>query len=418
MARAGRRIGVLICNQYTLFREGIKALLEKETSIEIVGETSTAAEAIEQLERLKPDVVLMDVGTPDLTGFEATQRMKAIDPHVKVLILSVHEDEALISRCLEAGDSFLSTNDASRRLGDSQFLLPRGRFEQNSFFGGLKYRLGPRTKLFFRYDNAFTTMALTGPQANRFDLMTNAGTMTVDHTVNRHHSVTGSYAYLHVRPLDRDLAGVSAYQPVHSLNGGYMYTVNPGLLFRVAGGAIRGREFSYTAGGAVEKQLGGLWVMAGYQRYLSFFGGFAPSGGGVGGTVPFANGLLPNSVFQAVSVRVRGKLTKRVGVDFNGQRGRTSLGDRSFRGLIAQSRLDYKLSDRFIVFARVEYYGQNINQFSGTPLSRRRYFGGLEIVLSRPPESEETAGRRGKIPAESAEPVQPPAEEPRAPEER
>jgi two-component system, NarL family, nitrate/nitrite response regulator NarL len=80
-------------------------LLEKGTPIEIVGEANTAAEAIEQLERLKPDVVLMDAGTPDLTGFEATQRIKALDPSVKVLILSLYEDEALISRCLEAGAS-------------------------------------------------------------------------------------------------------------------------------------------------------------------------------------------------------------------------------------------------------------------------------------------------------------------------
>jgi DNA-binding NarL/FixJ family response regulator len=105
MATAGRRIRVLICNQYTLFREGIKALLEKGTPIEVVGEADTAAEAIEQLKRLKPDVVLMDVGTPDLTGFEATRRIKAVDPHVKILILSVHQDEVLISRCLEAGAS-------------------------------------------------------------------------------------------------------------------------------------------------------------------------------------------------------------------------------------------------------------------------------------------------------------------------
>ena len=103
MARASKKIRVLICNKYTLFRDGIKALLEKGTPIEIVGEANTAAEAIEQLERLKPDVVLMDLTTPDLTGFEATQRMKAINPRVKVLLLSVHEDEALISRCLEAG---------------------------------------------------------------------------------------------------------------------------------------------------------------------------------------------------------------------------------------------------------------------------------------------------------------------------
>jgi hypothetical protein len=325
-------------------------------------------------------------------------------------------DHRLSSRLtVDAGDSFLSTDDASRRLADSQFLLPRGRFQQNSFFAGLKYRLDQRTKLFFRFDNAITTMALSGPQANRFDQMTNAGTVTLDHTVNRHHAVTGSYAYLHVRPLDKGGSAGYSYQAVHSLNGGYMYTVNPGLLLRVAGGVVRGREFAYTAGGAVEKQLGGLWMMAGYQRYLSFFGGLTPSGGAPGGTVPFANGLLPNSLFQAVSVRVRGKLTKRVGLEFNGQRGRATFGERGVRSLIAQSRLDYRLSERLIVFARAEYYGQNVSQFSDSPLSRRRYFGGLEIVLSRPPEPEDAPGRRGRIPAASAEP---PAEEPRAPEER
>ena len=103
MAKARKRIKVLICNKHTLFREGIKALLQKGTPIEIVGEADTPSDAIEQLERLRPDVVLMDVGTPDLTGFEATQRIKAIDPDVKVLILSLYEDETLMTRCMEAG---------------------------------------------------------------------------------------------------------------------------------------------------------------------------------------------------------------------------------------------------------------------------------------------------------------------------
>src|ERR1700752_924464 len=93
MAKAHKKIRVLICNKHTLFREGIKALLEKGTPIEIVGEANTASDAIQQLERLRPDVVLMDVATTDLTGFEATQRIKAIDPEVKVLILSLYEDE-------------------------------------------------------------------------------------------------------------------------------------------------------------------------------------------------------------------------------------------------------------------------------------------------------------------------------------
>jgi two-component system response regulator NreC len=100
-----KRIRVVICNKYTLFREGIKSLLEKGTPFEIVGEANTAAEAIEQSGRLKPDVVLLDMVTPDLPGSEATRSIKAINPDVKVLILSMHEDDVLVSRCLEAGAS-------------------------------------------------------------------------------------------------------------------------------------------------------------------------------------------------------------------------------------------------------------------------------------------------------------------------
>ena len=316
---------------------------------------------------------------------------------------------------LDAGDSFLSTSDASRQLAESQFLLPLGRFQENSVFAGLKYRLDHRTIFFFRLDHAITTMALRGPVGNGLDQMAYAGSLTLDHTVNRHHSFTGGYAYLHVRPLDGVGTAGYSYQAVHSLHAGYMYTVNPGLIFRVTGGVVRGREFAYTAGGAVEKQLGGVLVMAGYQRYLSFFGGLVPSGPTAGETVPFASGLMPNSLFQAASLRIRGKLTKRVGLEFKGEVGRSNLGDRSVKSLILQSRLDYRLSERFILFARAEYYGQNISQFSESPLSRRRYFGGLEIVLSRPPQSEDATRKHGKIPAESTEPQ---SDEPRAPEEK
>jgi hypothetical protein len=194
-----------------------------------------------------------------------------------------------------------------------------------------------------------------------------------------------------------------------------MYTVNPDLIFRVTGGVVRGREFAYTAGGAVEKQFRGLWMIAGYQRYLSFFGGLVATGGTASETVPFANGLQSNSIFQAVSLRARGNLTKRVGLEFKGERGQASLGDRSVRSLILQSRLDYRLSERVILFVRAEYYGQSISQFSESPLSRRRYFGGLEFVLSRPPQLEDNARRHGKTPTESEEPQ---TEEPHAPEER
>lgn len=300
----------------------------------------------------------------------------------------------------DAGNSFLSTSDPSRRLAESQLLLPRGRYQQNAFFTSLRYRMNYRTSMSIRFDNAITALSLPGPRSNLSDQMTNAGSYTIDHTVNRRHSVTGSYAYLRIRPLGQGGSAAFSYQPIHNLTSGYAYTINPGLTFRLTAGAVRGRELAYTAGGAVEKQLGGLWMMAGYQRYLSFVGGFAPTGGMAGGADAFANPLLPDSIFQAFTVRVRGKLTKRIGLELSGQRGQMSLAGRGIRSLIGQSRVDYKLTDRLILFARAEYFGQNVNQFVELPLARQRYFGGLEIVLSRPPEQEDAQFRRRGIFAE------------------
>lgn len=103
MPKTNKKTRVLICSKYTLFREGIKAILGQGAPIEVVGEVSTASEAIAQLKRLSPDVVLLEAATADLSGFEATQRIKALAPDVKVLILSLHGDETLMSRCMEAG---------------------------------------------------------------------------------------------------------------------------------------------------------------------------------------------------------------------------------------------------------------------------------------------------------------------------
>ena len=117
MARTNRKIRVLICNKYVLFREGIKSLLRDGTLIEIVGEADTARQAIDQAARLRPDVVLMDLVTPDLTGFEATRRIRAVHPDVSVLILSLRDDEALVSRCFEAGASgYIPKDDHASQL--------------------------------------------------------------------------------------------------------------------------------------------------------------------------------------------------------------------------------------------------------------------------------------------------------------
>jgi two-component system response regulator DevR len=95
-------IRVLVCNKYTLFREGIKAIFLDAPAIDIVGEAATAAQALDLLERLRPNVVLLDA-TASESGSDLTRRIKAIDPDVEVLILSLADDEPLISGCLDAG---------------------------------------------------------------------------------------------------------------------------------------------------------------------------------------------------------------------------------------------------------------------------------------------------------------------------
>src|SRR5262249_32402225 len=99
------KIKVLLCDDHTLFREGIKAILRDQPSIEIVGEAENGRQAVNRSARLHPDVVLMDVAMPDLGGFEATARIVRENPKIKVLILTMYEEEEVITRCLKAGAS-------------------------------------------------------------------------------------------------------------------------------------------------------------------------------------------------------------------------------------------------------------------------------------------------------------------------
>lgn len=105
-------IRVLMCNMYTLFREGVKAIFRDQESIEIVGEADSASKALEMVKELSPDVLLVDVVLSDTSGFDAIRRMKEANPSVKVLVLTMYDDETLISRCLEAGASGYVLRDA------------------------------------------------------------------------------------------------------------------------------------------------------------------------------------------------------------------------------------------------------------------------------------------------------------------
>ena len=87
-------------------------MLRNESSLEIVGEARDGRQAVDLVKELKPDLLLMDVSMPDMNGFDATQRVHELDPNIKVLILTMHDEEELVARCLEAGAAGYIIKDA------------------------------------------------------------------------------------------------------------------------------------------------------------------------------------------------------------------------------------------------------------------------------------------------------------------
>jgi hypothetical protein len=307
---------------------------------------------------------------------------------------------------LHAGDYFLSTMDPTRKLENSLVLLPRGRFNQNTLFADLVYRVNGTTKLTFRADNALTIISL--PQLEgRLDNVTTAGTVTIDRIISSRHQLTGSYSFLHVTPLSAPTSGSAS--SVNLLIVGYTFTVNPELLIRLSGGYVAGAESAFNGSASIEKKLGGVWVAGGYQRYLGFFGGFTPVGGVAVGPPGFVSGLTPKSVYQVFSLRASGQLTKRIGLAAELQKALSGVdaAGQGIKSLIVQSRVDYKVNGRLALFAQVDHYAQNINPFFDQSLSRNRYFGGVDITLTRPQEADRGGYRHGKAPQDS-HPVQPP----------
>jgi len=97
------KIRCLLVDDHTLFRQGVRRLLESESDFEIVGESPDAGDAVDKARDLRPDVVLMDIGMPGLSSFEATRHIKKNRPETKVLYLTMYEDEDYLLQCLEVG---------------------------------------------------------------------------------------------------------------------------------------------------------------------------------------------------------------------------------------------------------------------------------------------------------------------------
>lgn len=97
------KINIVLADDHVLVRNGIKAMLESDTEITVVGEAGNGMEALETAKSLKPDILVLDIRMPEMTGLEATAKLNEYSPETKAVILSMHDSEEYVIQALDAG---------------------------------------------------------------------------------------------------------------------------------------------------------------------------------------------------------------------------------------------------------------------------------------------------------------------------
>jgi two-component system response regulator NreC len=99
------KIRILLVDDHTLFRQGIKTLISAESDMEVAGEASNGSDAIEKADEVRPDVVLMDISMPGLSSFEASRQIKKNHTRTKVLFLTMYDDQDYVTQAMAVGAS-------------------------------------------------------------------------------------------------------------------------------------------------------------------------------------------------------------------------------------------------------------------------------------------------------------------------
>jgi len=108
---------IVIVDDHAVVRRGVRALLESQSGWDVVAEATTGREAVAVVQRLRPDVVVMDLSLPELSGLEATRQIVKESPHTEVLVLTMHHSEQLARDVLQAGArGFVLKSDADQSL--------------------------------------------------------------------------------------------------------------------------------------------------------------------------------------------------------------------------------------------------------------------------------------------------------------
>ncbi|HVB59741.1 MAG: response regulator transcription factor [Ktedonobacteraceae bacterium] len=125
----GTRIRILLADDHTILRAGLRMMLNAQPDMEVIGEAQDGKQAINATMHLQPDIVLMDITMPDMGGIEATRQIKKIAPEVKVLVLTMHENDEYVFQALRAGASgYILKEAADTELITALHVLRSGQF--------------------------------------------------------------------------------------------------------------------------------------------------------------------------------------------------------------------------------------------------------------------------------------------------
>jgi two-component system response regulator NreC len=128
-APSSSKIRVLVVDDHTILRVGLRMMLNAQPDIEVVGEASDGNAAVTEALRLSPDVILMDIAMPDCNGIEATRQVKRVLPETRVLVLTMHENEEYLFQTLRAGASgYILKEAADTELITAIRAVSSGRF--------------------------------------------------------------------------------------------------------------------------------------------------------------------------------------------------------------------------------------------------------------------------------------------------
>lgn len=135
----GIRIRCVVADDHALVRQGVRRLLQDERDLEVVGEAGDAAEALKRVTELRPDIVLMDVGMPGFSPFEAARVIQRDFPHTRVVFLTMHEDQDYVMQGLQSGAAgyLLKDTPAAKLVGVLRDVHQGGKFVSPEVLGGL-----------------------------------------------------------------------------------------------------------------------------------------------------------------------------------------------------------------------------------------------------------------------------------------